>query len=264
VDTLLFIGIIVLFSIIDAVAKKGRAGKGGEEELPFPPGPGPEAPPRRASPTASGPRVPSYDDDPSFDDAVATDPARPPRSSEGMIPADVWEEIQNLARGGQAEAPSRAGPPDRGRRPVPEGASARPRPPRPAQGAKVRTGSDRAAPPPLPAPRGTPSQAAPPRRGYAPAPAAPSTTSAAPPAPAPVSRTAPVHEVHLSHPKYGTPMAGRLTGFAEGAPPGERPGSGLLHQLRSKDPAQLRQAVLLGEILGPPVALQEERSDPKF
>jgi len=69
----------------------------------------------------------------------------------------------------------------------------------------------------------------------------------------------PVHAVHLTHPKYGTAVGGRLTGFAEDARvPVSSPDGMAVRQMLRGGPSRLRQAVILQELLGPPVGLREE------
>lgn len=224
-EQLIFVAIILFFSILEAIARRGRerggTGSTSPEEWPAPTEPprvpGPRRVPETAGPTAPG-RLPTYDEEPSYDDRVEAESGRAgarraPEGSEGMVPADVWEEILALARGG---GPRRA--------PVP------PAPPRA----------------PVPAPARKPPTARRPVR------AAPKRPPSAP---------EPVHPVHLTHPKMGTPMKGRLSRLDEEAvvPPPARRGVHAALRVVSGGPASLRQAVLLSEILGPPAAL---RGDP--
>ena len=239
-EQLIFIGIILLFSILEAVARKKR--EGAEGTAPAPPGGAPEVRP----PRVPEPHPPSYDQDPSFDDAAVEGSRGGPgrgtmsregsggqggrTSSEGLIPADVWEEIQAMARGGKA--PVRAASPPKPA-PPPTEAAARVPVPTPAR-------VPRAVPPPM-------------------------STAARKTRPTTVPEVDAVvvaeHAVHLTHPKYGKPVHDRLTGF--GDDPHARGLSADSKALRSVlrgGGAGLRQAVLLLEILGPPVSLRDDPS----
>jgi hypothetical protein len=69
------------------------------------------------------------------------------------------------------------------------------------------------------------------------------------------------HSPHLTHPKYGKPVHDRVTGL--GDDPRARGLSADSKALRSVlrgGGAGLRQAVLLQEILGPPVSLKDDPS----
>lgn len=242
-EQLIFVGIIILFSILEAVARKGkeRQGRGGdlpvpdEEPRPAPrPRPVPEARSRPA-PAPSGP--PAYDHDASYDEKVEGRPTRPRTTSEGLIPAEVWDEIQRMARG---EAPVEAPPPPPRPRPVPK------KPPPP------KTSPAR----PAPTVRRTPAKAAPPLPTRTP--------EAAEAVEAGAMEGSADHAVHLSHAAYGTPVAGRLTGFAEGGSGrlASREAGGVRELLRG-GPSRLRQAVILQELLGPPLALRDEGSRPE-
>jgi len=104
-EQLIFFAVIIIFSIIESVARsrKRRSG-GGRVELPpdweteeAPLEWRPESRSRDAAPT-------TYDADPSYvelevEEARRSRGARPGAGSEGMIPADIWEEIAGLARG---------------------------------------------------------------------------------------------------------------------------------------------------------------------
>lgn len=227
-EQLIFVGIILFFSILEAISRRGRdrggAGTSSRDDWP-PPSELPQVPePRRAeSPPPMSDRLPTYDEEPSFDDRIEAESGRPGgrrarEGSEGMVPDDVWEEILALARGG---GPRRA--------------------PRPGQ-PRVPPAPPRA---PVPAPR----RPAPPARRPVRAPL-PKT---------PPSVPEPVHPVHLTHPKMGTPMKGRLTHLDEAAAPPVRRDVRAALRIVSGGPASLRKAVLLSEILGPPAAL---RGDP--
>ncbi|GMV04228.1 MAG: hypothetical protein AMXMBFR53_05090 [Gemmatimonadota bacterium] len=253
-EQLIFVGIIVLFSILEAVARKGKERQGGGGDLPVPeeearPAPRPRSAPEtrsRPAPASSGP--PAYDHDASYDDKVEGRPTRPRPTSEGLIPAEVWDEIQRMARG---EAPVEAPPPPPPPRPRPPPAKPSPRP----GGAPPARRT-----PPKPAPaRGVPTARRVPAEVSRPVPAGkPETVDAG------ALEGSPDHAVHLSHAAYGTPVAGRLTGFAPEAS-GRRASreAGAARELLRGGPARLRQAVILQELLGPPLALRDEGSRPE-
>lgn len=231
-EQLIFVGIILLFSVLEAVARKKR--EGGEVEVPAPP---PREPVVRV-PQSSGKTIPSYDHDPSFDDEVDGGATKRPVTSESLIPDDVWAEIQALARGGTPTAP-----PDRApvqARPRQASAAARAKTPRPDDKAPAPPAKTRSAPIAL-APRGGPVR----------------------PALAPeLPEGSAGHPVHLSHSLYGTPVHDRLTGTGSDGRELRRvstAAAGVREMLRG-DRGSLRRALVLQEILGPPVSLKEDPS----
>lgn len=256
-EQLIFVGVLLLFSILEAVARKGKAGQGeGDFPLPdLPQEPRPRPAPRPRS--AQDPRLPTYDEDPSFDDAaegdggVRAEYTRPygtvPReereagSSEGLIPADVWEEIQALARGDlprSAEAPEKAPRKPRPaptRRPPATAPRSRPTPPVPAEDVPVRSRAPRAVRP-LPPPEAAEAEST-------------------------VAAGTGTHPVHLTHAGLGTPVGERLSIYA-GDVPRERRSEDVdvVRRLLSGGPHRLRQAVILQELLGPPASLRDEEA----
>lgn len=98
-EELIFFGIIILFSIIDSIARTRKKRRQGTL-----PQPAPDEPEWEDD-------VSAYDSVPSYEDidrpAEHTQPYRSKagrssagaQSSEGMIPADIWGEIAGLARG---------------------------------------------------------------------------------------------------------------------------------------------------------------------
>jgi len=113
-EPLVIIAILVVFSMLDAVARKQRQARPPEGEGATPP----DAPRPQQAP--DGPR--SYDDE--------IEPEVQPRSttltsSEELLPADLWEEIRRLAQG---RTPTQPVPAPRPRRPAPR----RPKGPPPA------------------------------------------------------------------------------------------------------------------------------------
>lgn len=234
-EQLILVLVIVAFSILEAAARrqKRRQGGAGSGPPPLPEEWAGEA--QTGTEPRSGPAYESYDQDPSFDDAVEeplgrgievdTAPTRqpapewtptPPRSSEDLIPRDIWEEIAALARG---EKP---------------------------------TGSR---PPPAPGRQPTP---------YAPAPSrierAPQEVRAAAREPAPARAPHPVHD---THPNLGRPVSERLTS-APLRTAGRRPTEEVqaVRRLLAGGGTSLRQAVILHEILGPPASQRGDPRDP--
>lgn len=249
-EQLIFVGLIVVFSILDALARKQRARQQGQGPLP---GDWPDEAERaegwsaeeRAPPVGTVPpsydEDASYDEEPSYDDGVLSEGGRvarpaPPdrrggarraderRGSEGLIPSEIWEEIQALARG---EVPRKPEP-----EPAPEPQSARVPPP-------VRV--ERRHAPAESAGGESPSAEAPGRRRRV----------------EPVPYRAP-HPVHTAHERYGTPVSARLTPPAQ-VERGARTAAAAdaVAALRGGREA-LRRAVILQEVLGPPVSLREE------
>jgi hypothetical protein len=262
-EQLIFVGIILLFSILEAVARKSRAQQQGKGELPdleeSVPRPRPQAPRPRPRPEAGS--VPhSYDEDASFDESARGDervarsrqgdleaarsregdleatrarpgeqePARTGTGSEGLIPDEFWKEIEALARGG-------------GPVPLPK-APERPQPTRVPEPARVEKAPTRARP--------AATKPAVPRKPAS----VPATVAEAAP---PVEGT-PDHPIHLSHAAYGTPVTGRAV-----APPIAHAGtrrpaaaSAVRALVRGRHSAA-RDAIILQEVLGPPVGMRE-------
>lgn len=113
---LIFVLIFIVFSVLEAVGrKKGARRKGGPGQSPDP---GTGERPGRGEPSRSG-RPSSFSRPPEREEAGS-------RSSEGLVPEDVWEEILGLARGTptRAEPTHRADTAPEGRElPSPEGES---------------------------------------------------------------------------------------------------------------------------------------------
>ncbi len=242
-EELIFFAVIIVFSIIESIARSRKRKAGG---------PLPDVPPeweseqtgqRRRPPKAEMPSYdadPSFDDNPSFDEVATSEAAtrERTRSSESMIPADIWEEIAGLSKEGQrpAEAQKPAPPPKR----------APPPPPRPAPPARSAPSMK-----PMPAPKPKPRAPIAPKKR--------STIFVQEPAPEGTVG----HVVHLSHAAYGTdpstrarsaqdrlePLASKLSPDAQA----------VRRQLRGQGTHALRQAIILQEVLGPPVG---SRPDP--
>lgn len=249
-EQLIFVGIVIAFSILEAVARKKQE-KPGEEGGPPAPPPA-RVPERGGSPRRDRPALPTYDEDPSFDERATASK----RTSEGLIPGDVWEEITALARG-DVPPSAKPGPvtvPKPAPRPAPPSRPA----PAPYQG---RTGQE--AHLPGPAHRKAPVPAAPlPSR---PAPRAPTGISGRkaaatpPPLQAAAEETRPAHALHETHVGLGQPVGSRLTSFAgEERARGFTPDVAAARKLLTGGPRTLRQAVILTEVLGPPSSMKDE------
>jgi hypothetical protein len=202
VEQLIFIGVLVVFSILNEIAKKKKA-----EALAKQQGEG------------AGELTPEELDwmfDPVVEDVADAEgqgdnPGRAGATSagsgaEGVIPRNVWEEIAALASGAPLPPPAPAEPPT----PV------KPVAPEPVRAERL-----------------------PPERGPA----------------------RPAHEVHQAHAKYGTPVSQRLRPLdtpemhrVDARSREVRDTLALLEGGRES----LRQAVILQEVLGPPVSLRDE------
>lgn len=252
-EELIFFGLIVFFSIIESIARSRKQKQGGPlPEVP-PEWEQPRAEPRprpKARPRPQATEIPSYDADPSFDsqpletrgsydDAKSRDAVERgrARSSESMIPSEVWDEIAGLSREPARQEPSYT-----------------PAPPKPR---------------PTPAPH--PKRAPVPQRPK-PAPAAsrapvqrrtPQPKRATILAPEPRPEGSPEHLVHQSHVGFGTDPSGRAPSAQDGLDPLSRvlnrDASAARAQLRGQGDQALRQALILSEVLGPPVADRPDR-----
>ncbi|MFQ5538031.1 MAG: hypothetical protein ACE5GJ_11360 [Gemmatimonadota bacterium] len=224
-EQLIFVGLIVLFSILDAIARKKKKEQE-EMRLPTPEGTaGPEGADqgvgRSRSPEAEGREVRGREE-------AAT--------SEGMLPQDLWEELEALARPGPRSRPA----PEPRSAPGPDSAPQ----PRPVPGAP-------SGPEVRPAPRTRPEPVQRPERR---APAPPSSPRRSPQPPA-------RHPLHRAHSGYGTRPAERA---APAPMPGSEPGAAKraqeeileVHAMLRARGGSRRQAMVLREILGPPVSMR--------
>jgi len=106
-DNLVLVGVIVLFTILDGIAKKKK-----KEALARQQGQDPHVPTLEDSEwkwEPVGEDLQSYDDDPSFDDDADAEPqpaSLSPPPGQGVIPRDVWEEIAALASGSPLPVPA--------------------------------------------------------------------------------------------------------------------------------------------------------------
>ena len=213
-EQLIFIGILILFSILESAARKRKQQGTG---LPAPREPAPwdqesweEDRWGDDGIDVSVDDLPSYDGNPTFDDRVE---AGASASSEGMIPADIWEEITGLA---QDRVPVRREPEE------------------------PTLPSSQPWNPPIP----------------------PSPQPWSPPAPLGAPRVPePAHKVHLAHAGYGTDPSTRPPSEQDGLDPlrvrANAATRAVREQLRRGGAQALRQAIILQEVLGPPVVLRD-------
>lgn len=220
-EELIFFAVIIFFSIIESIArsrkqKRRQAEESGDlPELPEPERSGrtPDRPPPRRE-------VPTYDEQPSYDDRAQGDTGtRPqptasgPPSSDVLLPGDLLAELERLAGKKQEERRARTLELPKESPPIPTRA-------------------------PVPAP---------PRRA---------------PLPSKAPKKAPVeHVIHLSHAGYGTDPSSRPRSAHDTLDPlAEKLGAdaeAVRRKLRSRSASELRQAIILHEVLGPPVGLRE-------
>jgi hypothetical protein len=232
-EELIFFAVIIAFSILESISRSRKAKARGGAKLPTP-----EEWRMEADAAKARDELPTYDAEPSYDDAVRDRPlprytqphgtataAPPPRPSTPSPPppptgaelaADIWAEIAGLA-------------------------GAKSRPPEPKKVSVPRQS------PPLP-PKPPPTVTGR-RKGTVTMPS---------------ERSAPKeHFVHASHAGYGTDPSERKPSEQDGMDPlAERLGRDptvIRAQLLSADAHQLRQAIILQEVLGPPAALREDR-----
>lgn len=111
-DALIFFAVIIIFSIIEGIGKRKRGRARGPIQLPDDGEPDEEA--WRVEERARPEELPTYDADPSYDDLEQTRVR--PSGSEGLIPTEIWREIEKLAERAQGRRPR----PSRTSRPEPE------------------------------------------------------------------------------------------------------------------------------------------------
>jgi hypothetical protein len=107
-EQLIFVAVIVFFSVIDAIAKSRKAKQGGTApSLPE----GMEDAPWEGQTAGAEDELPAYDHDPSYDEMAVSYDERVGRSSPGpstpssetLLPRDFLEELAALAAGGATE-----------------------------------------------------------------------------------------------------------------------------------------------------------------
>jgi len=247
-DELIFFAVIIFFSIIESVARSRKAKRGqgspGESLPELPDADWRTQPPNRDLPSRAPdvrddePELPTYDRDPSYDDHVETPRSAPvrearsgprvagggaaPSSSEVLLPGDLLEELARLAG-------------------------------RPQE-------SVRRAPSPVPAPS-TPAERPVPQRvpRRAPPPSSQLPSHLQKPATATWQGG---HRIHKSHAGYGTDPSERAPSLQDNLDPlAERlseDAEAVRDQLRSRNASGLRQAFILREVLGRPIALRDD------
>lgn len=289
-EELIFFAVIIFFSILESIARSRKAKKGGGADGPLPDPVEwevqlPDLEPGRTS-RQGGSDLETYDDDPSYDDILEEQrveerrsrdgeslerysrprssgrPARPSPSrsrpsSETMLPGDLLEQLEALARGGTLE---------REEAQTIELPKQSPPLPRPIEGTEVGTGHGSTDP------VGTGSP-------YASGSAGPVGSTAPIGSRGPVGSRAPIgsrtpiggravvqrpeHYVHRSHAGYGTDPSSRAPSEQDGLDPLaeflDSDGVAVRQQLFGGR-AALRQAFVLREVLGPPKALREDDS----
>lgn len=249
-EELFFIGIIILFSIAESIARrrKAKARQQSGEPAEVERFEWAQTPPWEVEHPAEHPaELQTYDADPSYDDEAVASDEKPVRGRGGESAADIWAEIAGLASGTKEKsgAAARPAPPPPERAPprepdIPRAETQRaPRPSRVEEARTLQLAREESA-----------------RRRVP-------TRVAASRLPARRPRTAPAaqHEVHLAHVGYGTDPSERAPSEQDGLDPlAEYIGvdaAAVQSQLRSKDPHALRQAIILQEVLSTPVSLRD-------
>jgi hypothetical protein len=263
-EELIFIALIFFFSIIESIARKRKKTGTGSPELPGEWEPVEDESWRQKRTQEDDPRMgrrpgalgqargglpagaqrrgstptmyDTYDAEPSYDDEATEQAAgsreglpgraRPsgagsevrraqPTSSEGMIRADLWKELEKLSRGTGVQVPA----------------------PKPKPAPRLPVPTSR--PQPTPAQR-TPALAR----------------------PTAVPRRAEGHRIHEAHAGYGTDPSERPPSPHDRIDPFARTlsadAAAVHRQLQGHDRHALRQAMILQEVLGPPVALRPD------
>lgn len=284
-EELIFFAVIIFFSILESIARSRKAKRGGEVEdegsQPDPEGwaarfPDLEAP----APDTSDDDLPTYDEDPSYDEVArregearererreaarrregtlegyrapegserraerpspseVAEPRRP--SSETMLPGDLLEQLESLARGRQTrpKEPPTSEAPERSRRPRSIDAPT-PSTPTPIEQREVGSGRRPSAPVGSTAPVGSRT---------------------------PIGTTSVEHEIHRSHAGYGTDPSSRVRSEQDGLDPlAERmdaDATEVRRQLLGGGRPALRAAMVLKEVLGPPLTMRDEGGHP--
>lgn len=215
-NELIFFAVIILFTIIEAIAKARKKRAGGGEEA------GAEVSDRERLARRSDPR--EREDEP----------------SETMIPADVWEEIAGLGRGRREVEPE------------PEPSELAPAPP--------PTPSPKPEPAPPPVPYGTAGRRAPaPYEGPRGGSPGPKRRTPSTPSPTRIPVPAETHRMHRLHSELGTDPSERTPSAQDWRPEvrDDRNAKRVRALLRGSEGTDaLKQAVILREVLGPPVSMR--------
>lgn len=280
-EELIFFAVIIIFSILESIARSRKAKQqGGEAEEDDAGGPEWEAElPDLGLPTpgrTSDDDVPTYDEEPSYDDitarqrrearerereggartdrpldgyraphgtdrpmapstAEAPKPQRP--SSETMLPGDLLEQLETLAQGRRKQRTEEPREGRGGARPVDLPTESPP--PTPIEQREVGSGRRPSAPVGSTAPVGSRT---------------------------PIGATSVEHEIHRSHAGYGTDPSTRARSEQDGLDPlAERldaDGVEVRRLLLGGGRPALRAAMVLKEVLGPPLTLRDEGGHP--
>lgn len=253
-EELIFFAVIIFFSILESIARSRKAKGGGQAESPLPDRSEwevdlPDLEPSRSGRGAND--IEAYDDGPSYDDAVEEE--RPPPavrpSSETMLPGDLLEQLEALARGRTVE-----------REEARTIELPKQSPPLPTPVERTEVGTGHASTDPV----GTHSPYRPPGSTGSSGPVGSTTPiGSKPPVGAGAITRRPDHYVHQSHAGYGTDPSSRAPSEQDGLDPLaeylDADGVRVRGQLFGGREA-LRQAFVLKEVLGPPKALREDDS----
>ena len=225
-DGLVFLVVIVVFSLLEGVLRKQKAGRM------LPPGQAPEDEPHELSEDEA--YLPSYDDDPSYDDQPSYDdpPSRVDRLADYQSPTERTAQSVEPSQVAPQVGPSESGAPTKQLWEEIPGLAAG----RSVVSEEPATLVQRSEPTAV---------------GRGPAREVPAR---------------PDHFVHQSHAGYGTDPSTRAASEQDRLDPlAQRLGAdpGAVHALfASGDSHALRQAIILQEVLGPPAALRGDPYDP--
>jgi hypothetical protein len=217
VEQFIIIAVVLLFAILDAAAKKQRQ-KQMEAE-----GESSGSPPDTDGDGIPGEPLPEY----TRSYQGGGEGPRAPRSSEGMVPADIWKEIEALARGERSSQPEPRAPepaPAEGRRASSEGGASRSAPP-----ARI-------------------SRSSPIRRGQVGVEEVGSRGGIG------------GRSIHRAHADFGTDPSSRAPSRVPEAPHGSKAVREVRKALVEGGREEARKAVILHEVLGKPLAYREDEA----
>lgn len=235
-EELIFFAVIILFSIIESIARSRKKKGGGIEHAPPPSDRDRKEYDFEWAQTPVD-ELPTYDDDPSYDDQPSYDdaheePTPAPRSlskssAETLLPSDLLSELATVLQESTAQTVR-----------VPKQSPPLPKPD-PVESRTSSLPTRRAETRPVPSRSRVPT---PRRRG--------------PP------HLHGQHPVHLAHAGYGTDPSERPPSEQDGLDPLARflseDAKAIRGQLLSRDASALRQAIVLQEVLGKPIALRSD------
>lgn len=249
-EELIFFAVIIFFSIVESIARKKKAGRAEQSGGASPPG-GQDPLEQQFEWANNPPDLPTYDEEPSYDEQLSDDEhgegAPQPRhaapremsrssSADTMLPGGLLDELAGLAGKFEAEQ-------ERVRTAE-------------AQRERARTVQTPKQSPPLPAPTTTSSS-----RTRVPAPAR-SRTPRSKVLDRYAGRQGPEHQIHQAHAGYGTDPSERAPAEQDGLDPLRwnlsEDARAVRAQLLNRGDSALRQAVILHEILGPPVSMRDD------